>query len=276
MNAPPKQPHGYQFATGVAERVLLALSRTPGKPDLPAAIEHWNETNALNLPRQEFQEFDGHLIGKTVIDFGCGGGWQSVAMVQAGAKRVLGVDTNPMCLNDARSLADRLGIPADRLAFVSTLSGGTDRFDLVISQNSFEHFPDPASTLRQIVSAMHVGGELFISFGPPWLAPYGSHMHFFTRVPWVNILFPEEAVMRVRSRFRHDGARRYEDVESGLNKMTVARFERLVHESGLRCLWKRYRCVKGLNLLQALPRLRELAINHVSCVLRKETELPGA
>ena len=82
--------------------------------------------------------------------------------------------------------------------------------------------------------------------------------------------------MQVRNRFRDDGAVRYEDVEGGLNRMTVARFERLVRESGLHVDWKRYRCVKGANVLQVLPRLRELFINHVSCVLRKEGGASGS
>lgn len=37
--------------------------------------------------------------------------------------------------------------------------------------------------------------------------------------------------MQVRSRFRCDGARRYEDVEGGLNRMTVGRFEDLIRAS---------------------------------------------
>jgi SAM-dependent methyltransferase len=192
-------------------------------------------------------------------------------MAQAGAKYVLGVDMNEACLKRARALADRLDLPRDRVAFVNGLPDDSRaRFDVAISQNSFEHFPDPLLVLQELASALTPGGELLMTFGPPWLAPHGSHMHFFTWVPWVNILFSEATVMRVRSRFRNDGAVRYEDVEGGLNRMTVARFEHLIRESGFRLEWKRYQCVKGANVLQALPRLRELFINTVTCVLRKE------
>ena len=227
--------------------------------------------NALDLVRREFPDFARRIAGTAVLAFGCGNGWQSVAMAHAQASYVMGVDTNDRCLKNARLLAGRLGLPAERVEFVSTLPDGSrGRFDLAISQNSFEHFPDPALILQQMASALRPGGEVLITFGPPWFSPYGSHMFFFTRVPWVNILFPERTVMRVRRQFRSDGATRYEEVEGGLNRMTVARFERLIRESGLRLEWKRYRCVKGIDRLQALPRLRELFITHVSCVLRKD------
>jgi SAM-dependent methyltransferase len=264
------------FAGRFGERLLLALSRAPDKPDLPQGAGLWDERNALDVLRKEFPEFDRRITGKTVVDFGCGKGWQSVAMARNQAKRVLGVDMNESHLEHGRLIASRLGVPADRIEFVNALSDSSkERFDVVISQNSFEHFHDPAMVLRQMASALRPGGEVLITFGPPWLSPYGSHMFFFTLVPWVNLLFSEGTVMRVRGRFRNDGARRYEDVEGGLNKMTVARFERLVRESGLRLDWKRYTCLKGADAVRTVPRLREFFITRVSCVLRKEAR-PGA
>jgi len=97
-------------------------------------------------------------------------------------------------------------------------------------------------------------------------------MQFFTKVPWVNLFFSERTVMSVRSRFRNDGAQHYEQVESGLGKMTVGKFERVLAESGLKADYVRYDCVKRLDVLKVLPRVRELFINNVSCelVLRDE------
>ena len=75
--------------------------------------------------------------------------------------------------------------------------------------------------------------------------------------------------MAVRSRYRDDGATRYEDVESGLNRMTVARFERTVAASGLTVHLRRCECVKRLDALSRLPLIRELFVNRISCVLSK-------
>jgi SAM-dependent methyltransferase len=129
-----------------------------------------------------------------------------------------------------------------------------------------EHFPDPADALRQMERLLKPTGRILITFGEPWLSPWGSHMQFFCKVPWLNLWFSERTIMTVRSLYRQDGATRYEDVESGLNKMTLQKFERIVRDSGLVMEHRRYRCLKGLDFLARTP-LRELFVNQINCVL---------
>jgi hypothetical protein len=93
-------------------------------------------------------------------------------------------------------------------------------------------------------------------------------MYYFCKVPWVNLLFPERTVMKVRASYRNDGATRYEEVESGLNRMSVSRFEKIVAASGLAMEQRTYSCVRGINWLGTVPVARELFTNNVSCVLR--------
>ncbi len=106
-------------------------------------------------------------------------------------------------------------------------------------------------------------------------------MAWFCRVPWMHALFTERTVMSVRSLYRSDGARRYVDVETGLNKMTVGRFEGILARSNLQVQSRAYRCVKGLDVLGRLPGLREFFINQASCVLGRTPQecvsegLPG-
>lgn len=252
----------------LGEKILLRFSRDPGAEDLEEARNPWTLENALDPLKRKYPQFPAMIEGRKVLDFGSGAGWQSVAMAAEGAGRVVGVDINPRNVEQGRDLAARLGPSADRVSFVRTLPEeelGT--FDVVLSQNSMEHFEDPAAILTTMTGAVRPGGRVLITFGPPWFAPYGSHMHFFTRVPWVNLLFPESTVMRVRSRFRSDGATRYEDVESGLNRMSIRRFEWLIERAGLRPELLRYDCVKGLDFLGRIPLLRELFINDVTCSL---------
>lgn len=246
---------------------MLALSRDPAAPDLPGG-DCWNETNALDLLRREFPGFDRYIPNARILDFGCGQGWQSVALARLGAASVLGVDTRSSAIRQARAMAAPYRIPEERLAFAEAVPAETlGSFDLVISQNSFEHFPDPAGTLRSMSIALRPTGRLFVTFGPPWLAPYGSHMFFFTPIPWVNLFWRERTVMRVRSRFRADGASRYEDVEGGLNRMTLRRFETLIRASGMPVAWRRYTAVKKLDFLARVPVLREFCVNTISCIL---------
>lgn len=81
-----------------------------------------------------------------------------------------------------------------------------------------EHFSHPVRAINQMKYLLNQMGRVIITFGPPWYAPYGSHMQFFTKLPWVNIFFPENIVMNVRSHYRDDGAKRYEEVEMALTK----------------------------------------------------------
>ena len=87
----------------------------------------------------------------------------------------------------------------------------------------------------------------------------------------MNLIFSETTVMNVRALYRHDAAKRYEDVESGLNKMTVTKFEGIVSQSGLRLEYKKYSCIKRLDWMGSIPLLRELVVNHVSCILTLPT-----
>ena len=249
----------------LAERILLFLSRKPGSEDYQAVKADWDLNNALSLLNKSFPDFKTAIIGNKIVDFGCGMGYQSISMAQNGAKYVLGVDINKKALSKAQDLAEKVGVN-ENIEFAEGINTEhKDSFDIVISQNSMEHFGKPEKIILKMKSALKPDGVIFITFAPPWYAPYGSHMHFFTTVPWVHILFREETVISVRAFFRDDGAKKYEEVKSGLNKMTVAKFERLIAATGLKMKYKRYNCVKGLNFLSKIPYLRELFINQIIC-----------
>ncbi len=254
----------------IDEKILLALSRQPGGSDFssgPAA--HGDEPeDHLAMLRDKYPDFHHLVWRKRVVDFGCGTGRQSVALVRAEECEVCGLDTNRKTLDKAVQHAESQSLPKERLTFRERIAPdmrGT--FDVVISKDAMEHYPEPAATLEEMKLLLKPGGKLLITFGPPWFAPYGSHMHFFCRVPWLNLLFTERTVMAVRARFRSDGAMRYEDCESGLNKMSVAKFERIIAASGLKVENYRHDCIKGLDFLAKLPILRELFINHVTATL---------
>ncbi len=218
----------------------------------------WDATNALSVLRREFPDFDALILGQRVLDYGCGDGFQSVAMAKAGAAQVFGVDIDETRLVHARLMA--AGV--DNVSFPETTPG---EVDLAISLNAFEHFPDPAENLRELSQAVRPGGMVLITFGPPWLAPYGAHVRFFTPCPWANVLFSVRTLNRVRMLYRGDAEI---DVDYGPNKMTVGLFEKLIEESGLQVERMEFRTVKNLPLGQ-IPGVREFFINHVTCILRR-------
>ena len=256
----------------ISERILLALSRAPKDDDYQQKDSAITIDAALDLLHRVYPNLSSLVSGKRVVDFGCGTGHQSIALVKKYDCTVIGIDTNKNTIKKAINNAKIHSVSSQQLSFVESISPDMlNSFDVVISQNAIEHFGDPEQILNEMNSLLKDSGIVLLTFGPPWLAPYGSHMQFFCKVPWINILFSEKTVMKVRSNFRNDGAVRYEEVESGLNRMTVTRFENIVSSNNLKLRAKNYECIKGMNWLAKLPVLRELFINHISAVLYRAT-----
>jgi len=228
------------------------------------------EPEPLRLLELEYENLAELLRGKRVADFGCGWGRQSVALVKQYGCRVTGIDTNPRAMEISRALAAENGLTSSQIDFAEGCGPEHQgAFDVVISQNSMEHFGDPAMIVGLMAGLLKPDGRLLITFGPPWFAPFGSHMRYFCKMPWVNLLFSEETVMRVRRRYRDDGATKYGEIESGLNQMSLGKFERIIRASGLRIEHSHNTPVSGAGLLARLPVLRELFTNHVSVTLRR-------
>lgn len=217
-------------------------------------------STALETLLRVFPGFISNISGKTICDFGCGAGLQTLAMSTYG-KLVVGYDTN------LKNIA--ISEPPPNVFFTSKVDG-LDSFDVVISQNSMEHYGEPEAILYLMESMLKPKGRVYITFGPPWFAPYGAHMFHFTRMPWVHLLLPEFVMMKWRGRYRKDGAKRYEDVENGLNKMSFARFNRLIKKAGLKVEYTKIEAVKGLDFLTRIPLVRELFINQISVILTRK------
>jgi SAM-dependent methyltransferase len=248
--------------TYMEEKVLLKFCKDK-KNSYPSDTY---EESPLSLLKEVFPDFLKNIKGKVICDFGCGFGNQSIALVNAGAGYVFGVDINQKKINEALAFSS-----SDKNIEFSTAIQDTHRgkFDIVISQNSMEHFPNPIETLKEMKSLLKDDGVLLITFGPPWYAPYGAHMQFFTNIPWVHLIFSEKAIMNVRSHYRSDGAKRFEEVESGLNKMSLLKFNHIINESRTKIEFKHYKCLKNLNFLGKIPLLQELFINHITVKLAK-------
>jgi len=225
------------------------------------------------------RRFGGALdfSGRSVLDVGCGNGVLCIEAARRGATAVVGIDLD---ISAARLLLRERGQDvAERIAFVEgdgTLDAlGGQRFDVVVSKDSFEHYDDPESFIHSVSAMIVPGGELIIGFGPLWKSPWGGHIEFMTKVPWAHLVFPEHVIMTERRRFRpQEDARRFEDVRGGLNKMTLARFESIVASCGLESVYFKTnvsdrKIIKGMKLLSRIPPLREYFTQSIFTILRK-------
>ncbi|MCC7448767.1 MAG: class I SAM-dependent methyltransferase [Anaerolineae bacterium] len=137
---------------------------------------------------------------KTVLDLGCGQGGYVLALANAGAAQVTGVD-----IQDGFAFAQKLA-QSQGYANVSFVQGTTgdftdNMFDVTVSHDSFEHFEDPRAVLNEMVRVTKRGGYILIKFGPPWGNPWGRHMSGTIRKdrPWIHLVIPERTIMRCHS-----------------------------------------------------------------------------
>jgi hypothetical protein len=72
------------------------------------------------------------------------------------------------------------------------------------------------------------GGEILVSFGPPWLHPRGSHIPI--PVVWNHVFFTEKSLLKWRAQYRDDGARNW--TEAGMGRMTIKKFIEVVKAEG--------------------------------------------
>jgi len=258
-----------------SEWLLRKFCRHPRR-DTTYDREGWSMENALAFLEEEIPDIRSMIEGKVVLDFGCGYGYQVVAMAKCwNAAKCIGVDIVQRYIERARQLAWEHGVQ-DKVEFFcpSLPLELEERVDVVLSLNSFEHYANPKDVLYKMIEILQPGGKVIITFGPLWYSPYGAHMIFMTSLPWVHLIFKEAAIMRVRADYRNDGAKRFEEVEGGLNRMSLRKFERILAEAcrerGVRVDRLRYRSVKRVPIVTRIPIIRELLTNHATCILLKE------
>ncbi|MCA9400794.1 MAG: class I SAM-dependent methyltransferase, partial [Candidatus Omnitrophica bacterium] len=126
------------------EFILRKFSKDPSDSTSSSVnMDGWTVNNALNQLKSVYPDVKQLISGKRVLDFGCGLGYQSVAFYKEGAKEVLGIDTNTKSLHQARRLAKTHEV-SEHVRFKEKIEeGDIGTFDVIISQNSMEHFPDP-------------------------------------------------------------------------------------------------------------------------------------
>ena len=101
------------------------------------------------------------LSGRTVLDVGCNAGFYSLEMKRRGAERVVGIDSDPRYLAQARFAADvaRLEIELHELDVYDVERLG-ERFDIVLFMGVLYHLRYPLLALDRLHD--HVAGDLLV------------------------------------------------------------------------------------------------------------------
>ena len=197
-----------------------------------------------------------------VLEIGCGHGGISCFLAVAGARSVTGIDLNPASLETAKQFASEIAarlesdslpvvfmeMPAERMSFDDA------QFDLVVADNLFEHVADPESVMKEAYRVLRPDGSLLVPNFSSILSKYGPHLKYGIKVPWVNLFFSEQTIIRVMHRLGEndpgmlvfypglsDNPRRIRDVRryGDLNDITYRQFRTIAGRTGFEIVWFR-------------------------------------
>jgi tRNA (mo5U34)-methyltransferase len=88
------------------------------------------------------------FTGKTVLDIGCNAGFYSIQMKRRGAAHVIGIDSDPMYLNQARFAAQVCGAEIEfRQMDVYDVAALRQKFDVVLFMGVLYHLRHPLLAL---------------------------------------------------------------------------------------------------------------------------------
>jgi 2-polyprenyl-6-hydroxyphenyl methylase/3-demethylubiquinone-9 3-methyltransferase len=166
----------------------------------------------INPLRLEWINARAPLIGKRVVDIGCGGGILAESMARKGAD-VTGIDLSDKALKvaDLHSLESGIQVRYEKIAAEDLAERETASYDVVTCMEMLEHVPDPASVVRACAALVKPGGQVFFST--------------LNRNPkaYLFAILGAEYLLRMLPRGTHDYAK----------FITPAELSRFVREAGL-------------------------------------------
>lgn len=116
--------------------------------------------------RIEINDIKSLIEDKKCIDFGCGHGNFAHAMLNAGAKKVLGLDFGEGSLKHAEGLRDALGVSAEQISFKSATvyesKEPSESFDFAVQNGVFHHLEDEDKAYREVYRVLKPGGWFWV------------------------------------------------------------------------------------------------------------------
>jgi 2-polyprenyl-6-hydroxyphenyl methylase/3-demethylubiquinone-9 3-methyltransferase len=125
---------------------------------------HASETNRSKITITERLLSQCDWAGKSVLEYGCGGGYFTIWMAKQGA-RVHALELNPNAIGAANyyarqeSVADRITITRGN-AETDTIEG---QYDFIFAKDLIEHLADDAPFFRRLGAQLKPGGRTYIA-----------------------------------------------------------------------------------------------------------------
>lgn len=171
--------------------------------------------------------------GKSVLVLGSGHGTELLWCVRNGAAEVVGVDVAERSLDPVHAALERSGesidVPVELLRLGAESVDQLGRqFDLVLSNNVFEHLPDVEGSLRAAAKVIApLFGRIAIFTDPLFYSSHGSHLPVG---PWEHLWADDDRLREAA------GSDYLWNEYTGLNRMTLTSFLEAIRNAGLAVL----------------------------------------
>ena len=126
------------------------------------------DTYREHLNNPAFLKLVGNLKGKTVLDAGCGEGYNTRIFASMGAM-MTGIDISPRLIEHARLAEQKepLGIRYELASFTDMSIFGNESFDTVVSTMALMDSPDFEKAITEIYRVLRKNGDFFFSISHP-------------------------------------------------------------------------------------------------------------
>ena len=180
-------------------RALVAAGRllpipTPAEP----ATYRRSVTRRADTLYDRFYSRYAPFTGKVVAEIGVGAGHAIPQYLDRGPHRYIAIDIE----DRPALLASLSGHPNGgrfefRLSAPDRLPLDAQSVDVVITENSFEHFTAYGAMIEEIHRVLRPGGVLATQFSPLYYSPYGAHLMDVIKFPWLHVMLREDVLRDV-------------------------------------------------------------------------------
>ena len=139
----------------------LFLSQMESQPSPKASLEQYTVSEAIAATMLYLAAYtNGDIIGKTVLDLGCGTGRLALAASYLGAQCVLGVDIDKTAIKTASENSEKAGFKTNVQWVLGDIDAVTGSFDTVLQNPPFG-VQKRAADRKFLEKALEVGNVVY-------------------------------------------------------------------------------------------------------------------
>ncbi len=144
------------------------LSKVKPHPKPQASLEQYTTSEAVAATMLHLAAYTyGDIVGKTILDLGCGTGRLALAAAFLGAKSVVGIDIDRTAVKTAAENAVASGLDADIEWVIGNIEAITGKFDTVLQNPPFG-VQKRSADRRFLKKALEVGENVYSLHNHPY------------------------------------------------------------------------------------------------------------